>query len=109
MILILKLIAGLILGASVFILTGYNKSDIQSIKEYITRKENFIATLLNLVTGLIIIFSWIDNENSLAIIGITEITFFTAGILGFTAHSLWQSIIDGTSRDVKTKVGANRK
>jgi hypothetical protein len=106
---IVKLILALMLGAIVFIFTAFNKSEDKNFKEFILRKENYISAFLNIMSGMILIFSYLDDPTILSFMGISKLTFLTTAILGFSAHGLFQSAVDSTSKKAKTKMGINSK
>jgi len=103
----ITLILGLILGAIVFILREYNKDSAVKFLQFIAKKESYLPALLNLATGLILLFAWHSDPSALAAIGITKVTFLTAAIFGFTANGLWSALTEGTTKRVKTKIGRN--
>lgn len=104
----ITLILGLLLGAIGFILTNFNKSESKNLIDFIKLKENYLAAILNIVFGVIIIFSWISNPETLLFMGISELTFINCALLGFTAHGIFTGATEAQSKNVKTKLGSNK-
>lgn len=105
----LYLILGLILGAIAFVLREFNAVTDVKFMDFITKKRNYLPALLNLLTGTILLIAAHTDPSALAAIGITKVTFLTAAIFGFTANGLWTALTEGTTKDVKTRIGRNHK
>lgn len=105
----INLIIGLILGVIIYLLTIFNKAEERKFTDFIQVKEHYVTTILNLLTGLVILISYQQNPGTLEIIGITKMTFLTSALVGFLGHVLWNIIVDAFSSRVKTKLGVNRK
>lgn len=106
---LLKLISALLLGVVIFIFTNFNKSEESKLIKFVLKKENYLAVILNIVAGLILIFSYIDDPTILSIFGIGKLTFLTTSVLGFTGHSIFQSLTESMTKNAKTKLGINKK
>ncbi len=105
---LIKLIGALTLGVIVFIFTAFNKSEEKKLIKFILTKENYMAVILNLIAGLILIFSYMDDPTILGVLGITKLTFLTTAILGFTGHGIFQSLTESMTKNAKTKLGVNK-
>lgn len=105
----INLIIGLILGVIIYLLTIFNLAEEKRFSDFIIVKEHYVTTILNLLTGLVILISYSQNPGTLEIIGITKMTFLTAALVGFLGHNLWSIIVNAFSSRVKTKLGVNRK
>lgn len=105
----INLLIGLLLGVIIYLLAQFNKADEQNFLDFIVVKENYLTAVLNLLTGLVLLISYQQNPGTLSIVGITEMTFLTAAIIGFLGHVIWNIIIDGFSNRIRTKLGVKKK